>query len=249
MYLNGIYSISHIKDWFYVADGIDTLSGEITLSKLIFFPSEKRFNPKGKNLLPLGSKFFPFSVDGSKFFPFWVDPFKEGGWCTGTQPGSQKVISLVKMVKNLPIVSSLLNRYIFIIIWAMPCKNTFTCITKWTVPCENVSFGICRQQRLRSACTSAVWSGPSLLWTEPLDTTECTKCEWRAKARMIFCMCAGWSECACCTCKMHMFKGTFLLDTAHINTTLSLEYKWHKIYFALEIIWTSSKYIAIISKE
>ena len=41
----------------------DTLSKEITLSILFFRPSEKRSTLKGKNLLPGGSKFFPFRVD------------------------------------------------------------------------------------------------------------------------------------------------------------------------------------------
>ena len=47
---------------------------------------------KGKNLLPKGSKFFPFRVNpfsegigvlhfGSKFFPFRVNPFSEGIGC------------------------------------------------------------------------------------------------------------------------------------------------------------------------
>ena len=40
--------------------GSDTLSGEATPSKLLFSPSEKGSAQKGKNLLPVGSKFFPF---------------------------------------------------------------------------------------------------------------------------------------------------------------------------------------------
>ena len=39
--------------------GMNTLSGEVTLSKLF----EKRSTLKGKNFLPFGRKFFPFIVD------------------------------------------------------------------------------------------------------------------------------------------------------------------------------------------
>ena len=40
----------------------DTLSLGTTLSKLFLFPSEKGCTLKGKSLLPLGSKLFPFRV-------------------------------------------------------------------------------------------------------------------------------------------------------------------------------------------
>ena len=43
----------------------------VTLSDLFCPPSEKGSTLKGKNLLPKGSKFFPFRVD----------PFSEGAWC------------------------------------------------------------------------------------------------------------------------------------------------------------------------
>ena len=42
---------------------MDTLSRETTLSKLFCLPSEERFYSKKKEFAPLGSKFFPFSVD------------------------------------------------------------------------------------------------------------------------------------------------------------------------------------------
>ena len=38
--------------------GIDTLSEEVTLSKLFFFPSGKGSTLKGKNLLPAGANSF-----------------------------------------------------------------------------------------------------------------------------------------------------------------------------------------------
>ena len=51
-------------------------------------PSGKGYSLKGKNLLPFGSKFFPFRADpkrknllilGSKFFPFGEVPFQKKG--------------------------------------------------------------------------------------------------------------------------------------------------------------------------
>ena len=55
--------------------------------KTVFRPSEMGSTQKGKNLLPLGSKFFPFSVD----------PFSEGPWCAGKQKRkSQKLSPLLK---------------------------------------------------------------------------------------------------------------------------------------------------------
>ena len=41
-------------------------------------------------------------------------------------------------------------------------------------------------------CT--VWSGPSVSTTRIIG--HCRMLEWRAKACMIFCVCAGWSESA-----------------------------------------------------
>ena len=48
------------------------------MSKLFCFHSEKGSTPKGKNLLPNGSKFFPFRVDLSS----------EGTQCAVEQTGS-----------------------------------------------------------------------------------------------------------------------------------------------------------------
>ena len=67
--------------------GMNTLSGETTLSKLFCLPSEKGSTLKGKNLLPIGSKFFPFRVD----------PFLEGAWCTENQIGTHKSYLPFKM--------------------------------------------------------------------------------------------------------------------------------------------------------
>ena len=67
--------------------GMNTLSVETTLLKLLCLPSEKGSTPKGKNLLPIGSKFFPFSVD----------PFLEGTWCAGNQTGTHKSYLPFKM--------------------------------------------------------------------------------------------------------------------------------------------------------
>ena len=58
---------------------IDKLSGEGTV-KLVCLPSEKGSTLKRKNLLPLGSKFFPFRVD----------LFSERVWCAGKQTESHK---------------------------------------------------------------------------------------------------------------------------------------------------------------
>ena len=45
------------------------------MSRLFLLLSEKR-----KEFVPLGSKFFPFTVElQSNFFPFRVEPFLEGG--------------------------------------------------------------------------------------------------------------------------------------------------------------------------
>ena len=80
----------------------------------------------------------------------------------------------------------------------------------WTAPCENVSSAICRRRRPRSACASAQ-SDQDLHWplTESLDTTKYMK---RAKARMILCACAGWSEPA----YFVQFRRHFSLDAVHI---------------------------------
>ena len=50
--------------------GVDTVSREVILSKVLLLPSEKGSTLKGKNLLP----------PGNKFFPFRVDPFSEEVW-------------------------------------------------------------------------------------------------------------------------------------------------------------------------
>ena len=49
----------------------------------------------------------------------------------------------------------------------------------------------------------AVWSGPSLsaniiIWYYRIY-------EWKTKARMIFCACAGWSKCTFCECSNALF--------------------------------------------
>ena len=45
--------------------------------------------------------------------------------------------------------------------------------------------------------------------------------EWRAKARIILCACAGWSE----SVHLRMFESTFLLDEAHMHQRLLVT--WH----------------------
>ena len=42
---------------------IDTLPGEATISKLIYFPSEKGSTLREKYLFPTGSKYFPIRVE------------------------------------------------------------------------------------------------------------------------------------------------------------------------------------------
>ena len=61
------------------------------------------------------------------------------------------------------------------------------------MPCENVSSGICGQWRPRSACASAL-SDQDLLLSANWITGYYRMYEWRAKARMILCTCAGWYE-------------------------------------------------------
>ena len=68
--------------------GMDTLSGETTLSKLVCLPSLKGSSLKGKHLLPWEQMLFCFRED-----PF-SDGFK-GLWCPGKQTESHKFVSLV----------------------------------------------------------------------------------------------------------------------------------------------------------
>ena len=71
-----------------------TFSGERKLCQNSFcFPAGKGSSLKGKNLLPFGSRFFPFRVDS----------FQKG---LGLQERKQKVVSLAKMTKNFPSASS-----------------------------------------------------------------------------------------------------------------------------------------------
>ena len=55
----------------------------------------------------------------------------------------------------------------------------------------------------------AVWSGPSLSANRISGYYKMY--EWRAKARMILCACAGWSD----STHFCMFEGTFSHDAAH----------------------------------
>ena len=72
-------------------------------------------------------------------------------------------------------------------------------------PCENMSSGICRQRKPRSACASSnKIIGYNWMF------------EWRAKAWIIFCACAGWCECA----HLRMLEGTFSLEAAHLHLSL-----------------------------
>ena len=70
------------------AYSVDIPSIESTLSNTFRPPFEKGSTLKRKNLLPWGSKFFPFRADH----------FLESPWCAGKQTGSHKSVSLVKMV-------------------------------------------------------------------------------------------------------------------------------------------------------
>ena len=52
----------------------------------------------------------------------------------------------------------------------------------WAEPCENVSSGICKQQKPRSACTSLQSDqGLHYLLTESLDITECMNGEGKPR--------------------------------------------------------------------
>ena len=59
---------------------IDTLLRETSQSKLFGLPSEKGSTLEGKNLLPIGRKFFPFRVGH----------FSEGVQCVGKRTGNHK---------------------------------------------------------------------------------------------------------------------------------------------------------------
>ena len=52
-----------MKGPFFTLRETDILLAEATMSKLFCFPSEKGSTLKEKNLLPMGSKFFPIRVD------------------------------------------------------------------------------------------------------------------------------------------------------------------------------------------
>ena len=62
---------------------IDTLSREITLSKLFWLLSEKGFTLKGKNLLPLGANSFLLKYT----------PFQKGLGAQESNQGVRKVVS------------------------------------------------------------------------------------------------------------------------------------------------------------
>ena len=74
------------------ARGVDTLSGEATLSKFDCL-LKKGSTLKGKNLLPFGAKFFPFRVD-----PF----FRRGLVSKKANRKSTKLFPMLKMAENLP---------------------------------------------------------------------------------------------------------------------------------------------------
>ena len=81
---------------------MDTLSGEVTLSKLFLPPSWKEVYSKRKEFAPLGSTFFPFRVDH----------FSEGAYEQKSKQEVTKIVSLVqkgvggKGDANLPSVPS-----------------------------------------------------------------------------------------------------------------------------------------------
>ena len=60
------------------------LSGEATLSKLFYLPSEKGSSLKGKHVL------------GEHSFFFRVDPCSEEDWCAGNKQPVTRVFSFVK---------------------------------------------------------------------------------------------------------------------------------------------------------
>ena len=68
---------------------METLSGEATLSSNFFVctPSSNESTLKGKNLLPIKSKFFPVRVDS----------FSGGHWCV--QESKQEITKVVSLVK------------------------------------------------------------------------------------------------------------------------------------------------------
>ena len=78
------------------------------------------------------------------------------------------------------------------------------CLTTWQYvkkvlperPCKNVSLDICGQQRPRSACTFAIWSGLSVSANEIIGYYRLWMYEWKAKATMIRCTCTRWPESA-----------------------------------------------------
>ena len=64
------------------------------------------------------------------------------------------------------------------------------------MPCKNMS-------------SSTVWSGPSLSTNRIIRYYRMY--EWKAKALMILCACAGWADMRI----LHLLEGIFWLDTAH----------------------------------
>ena len=77
---------SHDKNILFIKGPVCTFRGR-SLFQNFYLPSEKEYALKGKNLLPLGSKFFLFRVD----------PFQMG---LGVQESKQEVTKFVSLVET-----------------------------------------------------------------------------------------------------------------------------------------------------
>ena len=103
--------------------------------------------------------------------------------------------------------------------WNLFCRKMRIISENWATPCENVLSGICGQRSLRSACSSAGWPGSCqstirIIWYYG-------KYEWRAKAKVILCACAVWSESARL---VHVWKHFFSLVAPKLESRVLLHF-------------------------
>ena len=84
-YPSSTYSLLVLIFNLLTSRGMDTLSGEVTLSKVFCLPSEKGSTLKGKNLLPVGANSFLLELI----------PFQKGFNLLEHKEEVTKVVSLV----------------------------------------------------------------------------------------------------------------------------------------------------------
>ena len=94
----------------------------------------------------------------------------------------------------------------------------------WATPSESVSSGHVQTAMAQiRLCRRTVWSGPSLSANRIITLGYYRIYKWRAKARMILCACAEWSECAfCASSKAYFYFMRPVLESVYrINHTYS----------------------------